>query len=115
MTSVTLESGITVVELDARYDSLDDESLGRLSEVLLEAAGRSQRPALLLDFSKTQFVGSTFIGLLVRVWKRIRDRDGRMGICCVPPFCRETLMIARLYDTLWTPYATREEAISAMS
>lgn len=114
MTSVTRQNGITIVELDARYDSLDDEALGRVSQILLDVASGSQGVVLLLDFSQTQFIGSTFIGLLVRVWKRIRERDGRMGVCCLTPFCRETLIIARLYDTLWTPYSTREEAISAM-
>ncbi|MDD4267209.1 MAG: STAS domain-containing protein [Pirellulales bacterium] len=114
MTSVSHQNGITIVELESRYDSLDDASLGQLSQVLLEAASGPQRPRLLLDFSATRFIGSTFIGLMVRVWKRIRDRDGQMGICCLAPFCQETLVIARLYDTLWTPYATREEALAAM-
>ncbi len=115
MVNVVYQNGITVVELESQYDSLDDESLGQLSQVLLEAVAEAQRPVLLLDFSKTRFIGSTFIGLMVRVWKRIRDRDGQMGLCCLAPFCRETLVIARLYDTLWTSYATREEALSTLS
>lgn len=114
MASLCRQNGITVVELDERYDSLDEETLGHLSDLLLEAASESDPPALLIDFSQTEFVGSLFIGLLVRVWKRIRDRNGSMGLCCIPAFCREALTAARLYDTLWTPYGTREEAIAAM-
>lgn len=115
MVNVIYQNGITIVELESQYDSLDDESLEQLSHVLLEAVSGPRRPVLLLDFSKTRFIGSTFIGLMVRVWKRIRDRDGQMGLCCLAPFCRETLVIARLYDTLWTSYATREEALSTLS
>ncbi len=72
MASVIYQNGITIVELESQYDSLDDESLGQLSQVLLEAISGPRRPVLLLDFSKTRFIGSTFIGLMVRVWKRVR-------------------------------------------
>ncbi len=108
------QDDVTIIELDERYDSLDEESLEGLGEALLEAASGSPAPALLLDLSKTRFIGSRFIGLLVRVWKRVQDHQGRMGLCCVPPFCREALITTRLYDTLWAIYETREEAIAAM-
>lgn len=109
-----IQDGVTIIELGERYDSLDDDSLERLSDELLDAASNSPAPALLVDLSNTRLIGSRFIGLLVRAWKRVQDRQGRMGICCVPPFCREALITTRLYDTLWTPYETREEAIAAM-
>jgi anti-anti-sigma factor len=115
MARVFQQDGVTIIELDERYDSLDDESLEHLTKILLEAASSSSAPTLLLDLSNTQFIGSRFIGLLVRVWKRVHDGSGRMGLCCIPPFCREALITTRLYDTLWTPYRTREEAIAEMS
>ncbi len=108
------QDGVTIIELDPRYDSLDEDTLERLSSALLDAASGSTPPALLLDLSNTRFIGSRFIGLLVRAWKRVQDREGRMGLCCVPPFCRDALIATRLYDTLWAAYETREEAIGAM-
>ena len=108
------QDGVTVIELDERYDSLDDESLENLCGVLLDAASSASPPALLLDLSNTRFIGSRFIGLLVRAWKRVQDRKGRMAICCVPPFCREALITTRLYDTLWMTYETREQGIAAL-
>ncbi len=114
MVNVSRQDAVTIIELQGNYDSLNEESLERLSEVLLEVASGDPPPALLLDLSNTQFIGSSFIGLLVRAWKRVQDRKGRMGLCCVPPFCREALISTRLYDTLWTSYETREQAIAAM-
>ncbi len=114
MAKVYQQDGVTIVELDERYDSLDDEPLEQLGETLLRAASESAPPAILVDLTNTRFIGSRFIGLLVRVWKRVQDRQGRMGLCCIPPFCREALVSTRLYDTLWTPYETREEAIRRM-
>jgi len=115
MVRVIQHDGVTIIELEQRYDSLDEETLERLSNALLGAAIGSSPPALLLDLSNTRFIGSRFIGLLVRAWKRVQDGEGRMGLCCVPPFCRDALIATRLYDTLWTAYETREEGIAGMS
>ncbi len=115
MGKVLEQDGVTIIELDPRYDSLDEETLESLSKALLDAASGLSPPALLLDLSNTRFIGSRFIGLLVRAWKRVQDREGRMGLCCVPPFCRDALITTRLYDTLWAAYETREEGIAAMS
>jgi anti-anti-sigma factor len=114
MARVIQQDGVTIIELGDRYDSLDDESLDQLCDALLEAASTSAPPVLLLDLSNTRIIGSRFIGLLVRAWKRVQDRKGRMGLCCVPPFCREALITTRLYDTLWTAYDTREQGIEAL-
>jgi anti-sigma B factor antagonist len=114
MTEVIRQNGVTIVVLAERYDSLDEEAIERLGEVVLKAASESEPPALLLDLTKTRFIGSRFIGLLVRAWKRTQDRQGKMGLCCVPPLCKEALITTRLYDTLWSSYETREDAISAL-
>ena len=114
MTRVLEQDGVTIIELDERYDSLDDDSIDRLCSTLLELASSTLAPAILLDLSNTQFIGSRFIGLLVRTWKRVQDHQGRMGLCHVPPFCREALITTRLYDTLWAVYETREQGIAAM-
>ncbi|NLS91060.1 MAG: STAS domain-containing protein [Planctomycetaceae bacterium] len=115
MIRVLQQDGVTIIELDERYDSLDEQSLEEFGTILLEAASSASPPALLLDLTNTRFIGSRFIGLLVRAWKRVQDRKGRMGLCNIPAFCREALISTRLYNTLWTPYETRQQAIAAMN
>ncbi len=56
MVNVIYQNGITIVELESQYDSLDDESLEQLSHVLLGPSAGPRRPVLLLDFSKTRFI-----------------------------------------------------------
>lgn len=114
MSRIVREQGVTVVELGPRYDSLDDECLAQFTEVLLAEATGDEPPRLVLDLSDTTFIGSHFIGVLVRAWKRVRDRDGTMALCSVQPFCQEALENTRLLNTLWATYSTREEAISAL-
>ncbi|MHB8902659.1 MAG: STAS domain-containing protein [Thermoguttaceae bacterium] len=114
MTTVLQKDGVTIVQLGERYDSLDDGALEQLAEILFQAASGPAPPALLIDLSQTRLIGSRFIGVLVRTWKRVQERQGRMGLCCIPPFCRDALVSTRLYDTLWTPYPNREAALLAM-
>jgi anti-anti-sigma factor len=114
MSDLIREQDVTILQLDASYASLDDVSLEKLGEVLLSEATYAEPPRLLLDLSRTQFIGSRFIELLVRAWKRLKMRGGSMALCGVQPFCAEVLRVARL-DTLWTSYATRGEAIVALS
>jgi anti-anti-sigma factor len=114
MTSLIREQDVTVLQLDASYSSLDEKALEDLGEVLLAEAVYAEPPRLLLDLSRTRFIGSRFIELLVRAWKRVRTRGGSMALCGVQPLCDEVLRVARL-DTLWTSYATQGEAIGALT
>jgi anti-anti-sigma factor len=114
MTTLIREKDVTVFQLDASYASLDEKALEGLGEAILTEAAYAEPPRLLLDLSRTQFIGSRFIELLVRAWKRVRIRDGSMALCGVQPLCAEVLRVARL-DTLWTSYATRSEAVGALA
>jgi len=114
MVSVTREHDVTILQLDASYASLDDKPLEELGEVLLSEASFAVPPRLLLDMSPTLFIGSRFIELLVRAWKRIRTRDGSLALCGVQQLCGDVLRVSRL-DTLWPEYPTRSEAVTAMA
>ncbi len=113
MIRVIQESFGTILELGASYDSLDDRAIQELSQSMLDLASRAEPPHLLLDLTKTEYIGSSFIELMLRSWKRLRSRGGGMSLCGVRPYCLEVLKVTRL-DQLWTMYATREEAVAAL-
>ena len=71
-------------------------------------------PVLIVDMSETTYVGSSFIELLVRAWKRLKHRNGMMALCALQPFCREIMKISRL-DSIWPIYADRVEAKNALA
>jgi stage II sporulation protein AA (anti-sigma F factor antagonist) len=48
-------------------------------------------------------LGSTALGMLVRLWQRLRDRGGRMGLCNVSAHEREILEVTGLAG-LWPVY-----------
>ena len=114
MSRVIRQEGVTILELDPSYDSLDDEALSEFGEIVLSEAVRGNPARLILDLSATQHIGSSFIELLVRAWKRIQERGGTMVLCGLQPFCIEVLEITRL-NTLWPAYPTRDEAVAALT
>ncbi len=113
MSCIVRENEITIIELGPKYDPLDDQALSEFGGILLAEATHAEPPRLVLDFSRTTFIGSSFIELLVRAWKRLKERGGTMALCGVQPFCLEILEVTRL-TTIWNIYPTREEALEAI-
>ncbi len=112
MATVLRQPNATVLELGPSYASLDLKALTELGEMLLSEATYADPPYLVLDLSQTCFIGSAFIELLVRAWKRISHRGGLMVLCGAQPFCAEVLKAARL-DKLWPSFLTRQDALNA--
>jgi anti-anti-sigma factor len=68
---------------------------------------------VVLDFHKTDYYGSTALGFFVKLWKRVRERNGRLAFCRVSAHEREILQVTSL-DGLWPICASREEALRAV-
>ncbi len=108
----TRQDGVTVIELGPSYESLDDDTLDEIGGLLLTEAMTADPPRVVVDLTGTTYFGSTFIELLVRAWKRLRERDGSLVFCGVQPLCAEILQVSRL-DTLWQICDTQAEAVAA--
>jgi len=65
---------------------------------------------VILDFSNTDYYGSTALGFFIKLWKRVRSIEGNMVFCNVSAHEREVLKLTRL-DNLWTICSTRNEAL----
>ena len=68
---------------------------------------------VVLDFHKTDYYGSTALGFFLKLWKRVRNRDGRMAFCNVSDHEKEILRITKL-DHLWPICSSRVEALEAV-
>jgi len=51
---------------------------------------------LILDFSKVRFLSSAVLGLLIRVSKRVYQRNGQLRLCNINPKIYEIFKITRL-------------------
>jgi len=115
MVELRREGDVTVVEVGAgSIDSLDEERLAALGRVLLDQAAEAQPPRVVLDLSDVDLIGSRFIELVLRMWKRLAERSGTLAVCGLRPFCAEVIGVMRL-DALWRIFADRRAAVEALS
>ncbi len=106
---------ITVVVFGPAQRRLDEVGLEDIRRQLVEIAEAAAPPWLILDLAATEFFGSSFIDVLFRVWKRVKAQPtGKFAISGLHEYCREVLEITQV-DRLFSLYATRDEAVEAMS
>lgn len=110
MNDVQKQEDITIVEVGPEYDSLDLAKINEFGGTLLSAVAQADPPKVLLDLSATNFIGSSFLGLLIRAWKRLRDRRGTLALCHVNDICGDVLRASKL-DMIWQIFPDREAAI----
>lgn len=66
---------------------------------------------VIIDFANSDYFGSSALGLLVRLWKRVRSRGGTMAVCNLSEHETEILQACRL-DSMWNVCSSREQAFA---
>ena len=101
----------------ALYPLINEGQWGNVSEVGGEIVGRLKtlrNPALVIDLSPLEYMGSAQVALLVRIWKSLKQINGRMVVQCPGEMVREVLALAGL-KSLWNIVDTREAALKSLS
>lgn len=112
-------------EFSLTQESLDDDrhvvavageidlfTAPELKATLAEVA-ESGRSRIVVDLTKTTFLDSTALGVLIGAVKRLRSRDGVLTIVNVDQNIAKTFEITGL-DQIFTIRPTRAEAIDAL-
>lgn len=107
-----LSNGISIVILEAEYESGDFQKLSEVERILIVELLDSTI-GLLIDFGNTNHVGGGFLSSLVRCYQRATSLKRRFVICSLKPWPRNVFTVTRL-DSLWDIFDTRQEAIAAM-
>jgi len=103
-------SGDTLIVTPLKnLSELDYEQIQQGGRELLELLSVAPVNHLLIDFQKTDSFGSTALGLFVRLWKKIRDRNGSMALCNLSDNEKEILKVTKL-DSAWPLCDSLEEA-----
>jgi anti-anti-sigma factor len=79
------------------------------AEVLARLADRSIKNVV-LDFSRTDYFGSSALGFFIRLWREVRRRGGRMALSNLSPHEVEALGVSEL-SSLWPLCPARDEAL----
>lgn len=111
---VSVERGVTVVQLGSDFDSLYESELMRLQPVR-DLADTASPPVMLIDLSNTKYFGSAFIGFLIAMANRLKERGGgRLGLCGLAPFARMALEKTRS-DTILTLFENRDDGVADLA
>ncbi len=78
---------------------LEEQDIQALQESIMSVIEQAERISLILDFGNVRFLSSAVLGLLIRISKRIYERDGKLRLCNINPKIYEIFKITRLTKT----------------
>jgi anti-sigma B factor antagonist len=107
------ENATIVTFTDQRI--LEDKDIQALQESIMsviESAGG--RINLILDFCNVRFLSSAVLGLLMRISKRVYEREGQLRLCSIDPKIYEIFKITRL-TRIFDIYNDIESATQSLS
>jgi anti-anti-sigma regulatory factor len=113
MIDIDRNLGIPVIELDLGPFSVTEPMLDAIAVDLLDVLANIDPPLVILDLGPTHHLGSKAISVLVRAWRDLMKRRGRLVFCRMNAYSREVLRTLQL-DRHWEIYTTREEALYAI-
>jgi anti-sigma B factor antagonist len=78
---------------------LEEKDIKALQESIMSIVEQAERINIILDFGNVRFLSSAVLGLLIRISKRIYERDGQLRLCNINPKIFEIFKITRLTKT----------------
>ena len=72
------------------------EGIEKIAERLRSVIGEHEGCKMVVDFSNVRFFSSQMLGLLVDVWRRIKDKDGVLLISGINPQLTRVFRITHL-------------------
>jgi anti-anti-sigma factor len=68
---------------------------------------------VVIDFAGLSYFGTSMLGGVAMLWKKVSDHHGQLALCNVPQHGREVLRTTRL-NKLWQICDTRADALKAV-
>lgn len=93
---------------------LEEKDINALQKSIMSVIEQAERINLILDFGNVRFLSSAVLGLLIRISKRIYERNGQLKLCNINPKIYEIFKITRLTKTfdIYNDIETASEGLS---
>ncbi len=101
---------VTVVHFQERK-IIEDIGIHELSQELYRLVDVENRKKLVLNFSSVQFLSSTALGTLIKLYKKLRTRGGSMVLCAIKPEILQVFEICNL-DRIFTIKEDEADALA---
>ncbi len=105
--------GYSILALSPELNQVQWAEIEKIGSDVLDRLSDQKSPAFLIDLSALNYMGSALVALIVRIWKSIKEHDGRMVIVNRHQLVFEVLKLAGLHK-LWSIVETREEGIEEL-
>jgi len=93
---------------------LEEKDIRGLQESVMSVIEQAERINLVMDFRNVRFLSSAVLGLLIRISKRVHERDGQLRLCNINPKIHEIFKITRL-TKIFDIYEDIESAVEGLS
>ena len=93
---------------------LEEKDIEAVQQGLMSVVEQTERINLVLDFSNVKFLSSAVLGLLIRISKKVYERDGQLKLCNINPKIYEIFKITRL-TKIFEIYPDTENAVEGLS
>jgi anti-anti-sigma factor len=104
---------VTIITASSALETIDPTVVEQAAELMLQPLRHLEVPLVVVDLSRVDFFGSSFLSLLLRCWKLANAKGGQMVLSGVSTRARELLHITSL-DMVWPIYESRREAVEAL-
>ena len=88
------ENATVVTFVDEKI--LEEMDVHTLQESIMSVIEEAERISLILDFRNVRFLSSAVLGLLMRISKKVYEREGQLRLCSISPKIYEVFKITRL-------------------
>ena len=94
---IIVENGtdVTIVTFEEE-NILEDQQIRKLERALLPVIRNNQQKRLVLNFAKVKFMSSAFLGLLVKLHKRVIEAGGHLQLYNLDPKIQKVFEITQL-------------------
>jgi anti-sigma B factor antagonist len=93
---------------------LEERDIAELQDSLNGVIEQADKINLVLDFSTVKFLSSAVLGLLIRVSKKVYEREGQLRLCNINPRIYEIFKITRL-TKIFDIYPDRDAALASFA
>lgn len=107
---IEVRDGITII----RFDAAAISAVETIAHDLRQLIGQNQPTKMIVDFSQVGFFSSQMLGLLVDVWRRLKDCGGVLVISGINPNLTRVFRITNL-DKVFQFYPDVESALKALA
>jgi len=110
---ISRQDDIAIVTATSNLSEFVFEALESQAADVLALLKDGQCRSVIVDLSRTDYCGSTALGLFLKLWKQTRINNGKMSFCGLSANEEEVFATMKL-DSLWPLCKTLDEALDAV-